>query len=299
MIRYLRHDEIDTEKWNNCIALAEAGNCYADAAYLNAMATHWEALVMDDYQAVMPLTWRKKYGIRYLYQPSFCQQLGVFNAQGRDDLSGDFLLHVPEVFRYWDIQLNYSNKPAEFPFKERKNYLLSLNDTYQNLNNSYSRNANRNISAALKAGITVKENLDPSVLIGLHRKRFRTTGVRNSEFAAMEGLLRVWSAKGRAFIAGAVTPDGKVVASSAYLMYKDRITFIMNGNAVESLTNGATHLLKDHVIRKFCGRDLSIDFEGSDNPRFARFYEQFGAKTIEHYPRIINNNLPWPLKLFK
>ena len=31
----------------------------------------WDALVLDDYAAVMPLTWRRKYGTRYLYQPAF------------------------------------------------------------------------------------------------------------------------------------------------------------------------------------------------------------------------------------
>ncbi len=43
-------------------------------------AGQWDALVLDDYQAVMPLTWRSKFGIRYLYQPAFTQQTGIFSA---------------------------------------------------------------------------------------------------------------------------------------------------------------------------------------------------------------------------
>jgi hypothetical protein len=42
-----------------------------------------------------------------------------------------------------------------------------------------------------------------------------------------------------------------------------------------------------------------IDFEGSDNPAFARFYEQFGARPVEQYPAVYNNKLPWPVRLFK
>jgi hypothetical protein len=42
-----------------------------------------------------------------------------------------------------------------------------------------------------------------------------------------------------------------------------------------------------------------MDFEGSDNPKFAKFYEQFGAKDIEYYPVLVNNKLPWPIKYLK
>jgi hypothetical protein len=57
--------------------------------------------------------------------------------------------------------------------------------------------------------------------------------------------------------------------------------------------------LKDHVIRRFAASNLTMDFEGSDNPAFARFYEQFGANCVEYYPAVYRNKLPWPFRLFK
>jgi len=51
------------------------------------VAENWDALVEDDYTAVMPLPWKKKYSFRYVYQPLNCQQLGIFTtnppARGR------------------------------------------------------------------------------------------------------------------------------------------------------------------------------------------------------------------------
>jgi hypothetical protein len=37
---------------------------------------------------------------------------------------------------------------------------------------------------------------------------------------------------------------------------------------------------------------MILDFEGSDNPDFARFYQQFGAHELEYYPAIYYNKLP-------
>jgi hypothetical protein len=68
-IIYLERHEIDISKWDRCIVNAPNGLIYARSFYLDAMAENWSALVSDDYQYVMPLTWNKKFGIKYLYQP--------------------------------------------------------------------------------------------------------------------------------------------------------------------------------------------------------------------------------------
>jgi hypothetical protein len=46
--------------------------------HLDRTAVVWDALVWGDYEFVMPLPVRKKWGIQYVYQPLFCQQLGIF-----------------------------------------------------------------------------------------------------------------------------------------------------------------------------------------------------------------------------
>ena len=56
-IRFLRRSEIDLDKWDDTIAKATHSLPYAFSWYLDAVAEHWDALVMDDYKAVMPLVW--------------------------------------------------------------------------------------------------------------------------------------------------------------------------------------------------------------------------------------------------
>ena len=78
MIRYLTHNQIDTLRWDECVTHSPDGLVYAWSWYLNVVHQNWEALVEDDYEAVMPLCGGKKFGINYLFQPFFTQKFGVF-----------------------------------------------------------------------------------------------------------------------------------------------------------------------------------------------------------------------------
>ena len=60
-VSYLQNKDIDKIKWDKCIDTASNGLIYAYSFYLDTMAKHWDALVMNDYEAVMPITWNKKF----------------------------------------------------------------------------------------------------------------------------------------------------------------------------------------------------------------------------------------------
>src|SRR6478609_8282347 len=94
-IRYLLHHEIDKPKWDRCVKEADNGLIYGYSFYLDHMAYQWDGLVLNDYEAIMPLTWNKKYGICYLYQPFFTASLGVFGSGLNVALVNDFLDAIP------------------------------------------------------------------------------------------------------------------------------------------------------------------------------------------------------------
>lgn len=300
-IKFLLNHEIDKQKWDECINKAYNSRVYGLSVYLDEMCSNWSALILSDYNAVMPLTWRKKFGIHYLYQPAFCQQLGVFSKIGLSEkLVALFLSSVPEKFKYWEIALNSCNSVTSYNTRAGKNYLLSLNAPYENLYKNYNRNAKRNIKKAIESGINICENVNLDTVISLHRTRFEDkVGANNKDYEHFLSLLDKLSAQGKLYCAGVKDKNDTLIASSIYLLHNDRIIFIINGNLPSALANGSTYLLKDFVVKKFCGKQLVMDFEGSDNEHFSRFYQQFGAEEIEYYPFVVNNKLPWPLKYLK
>ena len=125
-IQYLIHHKIDKQKWDNCINTADNGLIYAYSFYLDAMSKHWDALVLNDYEAVMPVTWNKKYGISYLYQPFLAAQLGVFGKNITEELLSSFINSIPSSFKYIDICLNCKNIQSSLAdlTTERSNFIL-------------------------------------------------------------------------------------------------------------------------------------------------------------------------------
>ena len=64
-IRYLSQAQIDKKKWDECIDRADNGLIYPYSFYLDALSKNWDALVLNDYEAIMPLTWNKKYSVQW------------------------------------------------------------------------------------------------------------------------------------------------------------------------------------------------------------------------------------------
>lgn len=300
IIKYLQHFEIDKCKWDDCVAKSNHGLMYSTSVYLDNMANDWDGLVMGNYEAVMPLPFRKKYGIYYVYPPAFSQQMGITGLQEiTPQIIQAFLKSIPAKFRYVEMNFNVSNL---FPFKnekKRNNYILSLFSSFEKLKNNFSRSALRNIKKATDQNILIKENIAFNEIINIHRNRFKDeVGANADDYKRLERLFTILQKTNSIFTIGAYNVSGELIGGSIYFIYKNRITFIINGNTHESLKNGATHLLMYNSIKKYCGKNLILDFEGSDFTDFVRFYQQYGAQA-EIYKLIKINNLPWPLSLFK
>jgi hypothetical protein len=301
-IHFVRRQQINTELWDACINASANGLIYATSIYLDAMCnSQWCALVNNDYSTVMPLPNRKKYGIKYIYQPAMTQQSGIFSIHEiTADLVNTFIKKIPSNFWYIETSLNAANTISKYPTVARKNYLLDITKPYAALKSNYHRSAKRNIHKAIEQGIEVKMNISPTDIIAMHRQRFNDSiGAKNSDYVQFEQLANQLIYDGKCFTIGAFNAQQQLIAGSIYWVFKNRITFILNGNLPESLACGATHLLKDKVIEQFSGGHYWLDFEGSDFPQFARFYNQFGNTEIEYYQSLIINKLLWPIKLLK
>lgn len=299
-IQLLRNHEISCDRWDSVIAASPDGRLYATSAFLNCMAPGWMAFMAGDYEYVMPLPVKKKLGISYVYQPAFCQQLGVFGSAAiSKEINDAFLKEVEKHFAYAEINMHSNFPPSDHAYAERKNYLLDLAPPYKLLEKKFSRSAARNISKAIKLDISIAKHPDCSELVSLHQQRY------GSKLAGSEDLERITRYFNTQIAANcghffyAKNTAGYTIASSGYVQYKNRLVFLMNGNLQEGLDSGAAHILKARVINTFAGKNLLMDFEGSDTASFARFYEQYGAAATDNYPFYVINRLPQPLKWIK
>lgn len=295
-IQYLTRSQIDTGKWNQCISKAANGRIYAYAVYLDTLSANWDALVLNDYEAVMPLTWNSKYGIRYLYQPFLAAQLGVF---GNGDVPA-FIQAIPAHFRYIDIYLNSAN--TSFFDKDsvqlRDNYILNLHHSYENLFAAYRENIRRNIKKAKLAGCTVVKDFDVELVINLATTQMQLHDKNVEEnISRFRKLYQLLKAENKATTYG-ISLHGTIIASCVFFFSHQRAYYILVGNHPNGKTIGASHALIDAFIADHAGQELLLDFEGSDIRNLAFFYSSFGA-TQEIYPALKINRLPFYLKWLK
>lgn len=300
-IQYVPYQHIDKAKWDACIVNAANGLIYAQSVYLDAMATHWDALVAKDYGCVMPLVWRKKYGIYYLYQPAFTAALGVFGNGINAELVNDFLEAIPSKFKYWDFYLNHANhfKLADFDLYERMNYVLDLNHSYDELYKNYRDNIKRNIKKSTQLGCTVKKYIPADDVITLAKQQLDAISrLSDEDYNHFNNLYSQLLDVNMAMTYGIYSSRNELIASAVFFKDKKRAYYILVGNHPNGKTIGASHALIDAFIKDHAGTNLLLDFEGSDIPSLAFFYNSFGAKE-ERFAGIRLNRLPWLIRLFK
>ena len=294
MIRYLSHNEIDKAQWDNTIA--QCGNIYAFSWYLDIVHPDWSALVEDDYVAVMPLTGGRKFGIDYLFQPFFVQQLGVFSKQ---DLTKEkamcFLENIPKKYRFAEIRLNEKNSDFDDMqgVEYHRNVILDLNQEYNVIRGAYHTNTKRNLAKAENHHLEMVNEVNPEQVISLFRndRGADLTKWDDREYAVLQKVTNEALYRGNAFVLGVKEIGNDSLLSAAIFMKTDkRITFLFSGNSIQGKEKQAMTFMLDRVIRNNAGQDKVFDFEGSDNDQLARFYLGFGGNEVK-YPSYSFNRL--------
>ena len=286
MIRYIAHNQIDKQRWDECIAKSPDGLVYAWSWYLDVVHPGWEALVEDDYETVMPLAGGRKFGINYLFQSFFTQKWGVY---GKNEVNKEkieqFLETIPEKFKFAEIRINACNNPEGFKGFENSfhhNIELDLSEKYEVLAENYHSNTKRDLAKAKKEKLQIIENAEPLSIINLFRKN-RGKEIEkwgDNEYKRLLDLVDTAKKHDSCLVLGVQNTDNQLVAGAFFMISHKKIVFLFSGaDESNKELHGLTFLL-DYVIEKYSGTDYILDFEGSDNEGLARFYKGFGGKEI-------------------
>jgi hypothetical protein len=298
-IRFLQRNEIDVEKWDRCILNASNGLIYARSFYLDTMAKNWSALVEGDYNAVMPLTWNRKYGFSYLYQPAFTAQLGLFvNDPADQKLIELFISHLKKYFMFCEIHLNYANNPREFI--RRTNYELYLGNPYTEIRTGYKKRLLENLAESEKNQMIYSrpDNFSSAILLFRQEYGKRFSHVKARHYKQFELLCHKLSELKMLFVRQVSDPSGNLLSSSIFFKDERRIYNIMSVTLKAGRDKRSQFFLLDQLFREFSTNDLIFDFEGSEVPGIAEFYRKFGP-VLSSYPFLRYNSLPFPFRLFK
>lgn len=296
MVHYLRHNEIDLQKWDDSIS--EFGNIYTHSWYLDIVHPGWEALVEEDYHSVMPLTGGKKFGVKYLFQPYFVQQLGVFSKSPMTaEIVDSFLEAIPSKYRFAEIRLNESNTLDKIKegVEYHRNVLLDLNQSYESIRSNYHTNTKRNLAKAESNNLQLVDTVIPYHVVALFtdNRGALLNKWGDAEYARLTALTKVAVNHKSAFVLGVTEKGvGQLLCAAIFMKTKDRVTFLFSGLTEEGKQRQAMTYLLDQVIQRFANQLATFDFEGSDDENLARFYLGFGGKEVLYPGYSFNRLLP-------
>jgi len=299
-IQYIKHSDIDAEKWERCIETAPNSRVYSNIWHLDRTAVIWDALVWGDYEFVMPLPVRNKWGIWYVYQPLFCQQLGIFPKPTKI-IAELFYNALWEKFRYCDAHINSQNPSIQtekgIEFLPRQNFLLDLKYNYKSLARSFSANTKRNIAKSgvnnlhYIAGIPLEEYLT-------FKEANLMVSVSKQEIKKLKSIVAFGQHKGIGEIHGVYSAGNELCAAVYFCKWKNRVIYMNAASNEEGKKLGAMFFLVDNFIKTNAEKEIILDFEGSMIPGVARFYSGFGS-IPETYFQLKFNRLPLPLRWLK
>ncbi len=309
MIEFVKRKHIDTKKWDALLYKSDNRMVYALSGYLDLMSDcRWNALIEKDkngeYKTVMPLPFKEKYGVKYLYQPFFSQQLGVF-SKGKitSQMTLRFIEAIPKSYRLVEINLNEGQKIKKEQLIGKKiqfnyNYVLPLHENYDALHKDFSKNQKRNIKKALNYNLILDESLNIEDVIYLFKENKAKTlkKLKDEFYIRLIEVVRYMKTQDLVKIWGVRNEEGVLLSGAVFIKSFNRWIFLFSGTSDDGKRCRAMSFLLDFFISSHCHSDLYLDFEGSNNKNLAKFYASFGAKKEKyiHYKRYL-----FPMNLIK
>jgi lipid II:glycine glycyltransferase (peptidoglycan interpeptide bridge formation enzyme) len=278
MINYIKRKDLDLIKYDACIENSIQSRIYAFSWYLDIVADHWDVLVLEDYKAVMPITWRKKFGFKYATQPYLCQQLGVFSEQKLSkEIQEKLIESIPRKFIKVSLNYNSSNILSN-KMIQKKNYILGLNDTYINLFKSFSKGRKHAVKVGEKKGLVLKP-ISILSLIKIQEEFYNYTSFSKEKLAA----LSKFSLENNKGIILGVFKEGTLIGGAFFVQTKKRITYLFSAFSDDGKKLQASSFLISKIIKEYENSNLILDFEGGNMTNIGSFYKSFGAEIEMYY----------------
>lgn len=304
----LSREQIDAQTWDNHIDSSLQGVIYALSWYLDIVCEQWEALVWPsavDYSVTMPLPVRWKLGKRILYQPLFCQYLGIFSKQELSAAQCDAFfeaskVHFAYISRYAFNPGNFSVigklRPKGFEMEVLQTHWLHLAQSYTELYARYSGDRKINLKRGCKISweIVESDDFDPLITLFEENHAVGIGKIKSNAYLMLRrlGMECIGNATGRLMYARAGVHTR---AGVFFTHYRGRAIYLFNAADCAGRRGNARASMLDAYFRANAGTNLIFDFESPKKASVVHYYAGFGAVAMPFYS-IQRNALPFPFR---
>ncbi|WP_031527631.1 GNAT family N-acetyltransferase [Dyadobacter crusticola] len=307
----LTRSQIDDAAWNALVQDSPQCVIYAFTYYLDIVCVDWKALVYSagaGYQVVMPLPVRKSFGFELVYQPLFCQYLGLFS---RGQITGEqAALFLKALSRHYSYISAYHFNPdndrlldglnKSFPEFQTNTYVthwLDLTQTYCELSAGFNKDRRKNLRKAEAARweLVASTNIHPLIYLFVsNHSRKIPGGVNPNAFNVLEALHYTFNTRAQAEVWYAAK-SGRIHAGILLIRSGGKVIYLFNAADDTGRRENARTFLLDQYFREFCTNAQIFDFESPRVKSISDFYKSLGGEAVP-FPGIRKNRLPFPLR---
>lgn len=318
-IRSLTYKELDLTKWDKCIDASINGTIFGYSWYLNLVCENWEAIVLDDYEAIMPLPIGKKLNHPVVEAPCLVPQLGVFSPRlpGPETID-TFLAYLRANYRYIKIGLNKFNllSDEKFKIKAGRSFTLDLIPSYAKLRNHFAYGIRKKIEAAQSEKFSVMKGMQLEEFIRFKKNLTGRLSIKADEmyYNKLRRLISFTILHRFGDLYGVYSGGNNLSAAMFVIPTPQRITCLVGARSNDEEGDQAFLILMDHIIEKYSESNYTMHLEIL--PFYTAFklniksksqvrnqiqylfstYPGLGAK-LYNYPIIVYDNLPWYAKI--
>ena len=276
-VRYIRGRDLDRIRWDRLMHCATNADLYGSSIFLDTMTDGWDAVICGDYEAAIPLPVRKRFGFRYTYILPFCGPFAVYGQLPEGISVATMLEAIPRSLIRCDLNLWTDTPPPGWVVRSRINHLLALSIDYPAIRDRYGATCKNLLNRGLTAGWYLESTFPFTAQIQMAGRFGGLGSTTQRDIRRFERLCTVWPAAGEILSLAMYDSSGQAHAGGIFLRSTRRLHYLLGWSSPEGKQHNASRHILDHVIRMHASQPLTLDFEGSDIPGVAQFFESFGA----------------------
>lgn len=281
MIKRVSRKKLDVDKYTECLKKSVNYRIYAEVFYLDTLVgNNWDCYVLNDYEAIMPLPYVKKFGFKFIVQPTYCQQLGVFH---QEDFSKEtFQLFEKKLHRNLVRSYSFNEENTEMfaPKGEKRiNQVLELNFDYDTYFKTIRKNRKQELKKGLSTNFHLIEHPKSAEFIDLLEHNY--SNIKKSlQLDTLAHLVHKLQEIEKSTTIS-IYENQHVLASSYYIISDKRLIQLCNAKIENSPVNFNSFIVH-HIIKTNLNKNITLDFEGSSLKGVHEFNESFRAQ-IKHF----------------
>ncbi|PLX10446.1 MAG: hypothetical protein C0597_16725 [Marinilabiliales bacterium] len=279
-------------RWDNCINNAINGNVFAYSWYLNILSDQWEALVLGNYDYIMPLFRKKKYNKDIYYTSKLGIRLGVFSSKLlSEEIVKKFIDAIPKKNSIVDIPLNAYNQIKSKNVRNNSTYELDLILSHKRIAENYTNQFQKDLEIAKKNNISVVKGLLPNDLINFSRSKnvLAKPRLNTEEIQKLRMIIAYCLRYSLGESYSAYGAHNNLLASAFFIRSKKKIHLLYAANSKYGIESNAFHLLIDKYIEVHSEKDLTLSIENVISNNNQGFFAGLGAKENKFQQYYINN----------